>query len=202
MFKLIGSIPKNPVVACSGGVDSMAVLDFVRNHGKNQPTLAFFNHGTETSRLAEEFLKNYCARENLHLQVGQLVGERGKRESPEEFWRKKRYEFFATLNAEAIITCHHLDDCVESWIFSSLHGESKLIPYQNGNIIRPFLATRKAVLKQWCLTRNVPWVEDASNQEVKYARNRIRHLIVPEALNINPGLHTVIRKKLLELYVK
>ena len=56
----------------------------------------------------------------------------------------------------------------------------------------------KDELISWCITKKVLWIEDPSNEDCKYARNQIRHKILPEALKINPGLAKVIKKKIIK----
>ena len=51
---------------------------------------------------------------------------------------------------------------------------------------------------EWAERKNVPFVEDGSNRNLRFCRNRIRHNILPEALKINPGLYKVVKKKLQE----
>jgi tRNA(Ile)-lysidine synthase len=191
MIQIQGKLPRHVTVACSAGVDSMAVVDFLsRNH---IVTPIFFDHGTETSSEAREFLEE---RFGSKLEVGHITRLKASSESWEEYWRIQRYEWFHSFD-EPVITCHHLDDCVETWIWSSLHGEGKIIPYANRNVIRPFRLNRKSVFTDWCRNKNVPWVEDSSNQDVKYMRNYIRHELLPKVSVINPGIHTVVRKKVL-----
>ena len=115
-------------------------------------------------------------------------------------WRtsgvSKRYSFFAKVNLP-IITCHHLDDAVESWVFTSMHGNPFLIPHKRDNFIRPFLITEKSELSYWAITKNVPYISDPSNNETKYQRNYIRHKMMPHVLRINPGIKKTIKKKYL-----
>jgi tRNA(Ile)-lysidine synthase len=61
-------------------------------------------------------------------------------------------------------------------------------------VIRPLLLNEKSDFYRWCEDKNVPFIEDESNSCVDYSRNRIRHNIVPEALLVNPGLKTVVKK--------
>lgn len=197
MLKLLGKIPSDCIIALSGGVDSMALLSFVRNNPKNKPSAAFFHHGTETSEAAMLFLKDYCGEHNIDLTIGSIQREKTARESPEEYWRNERKRFFYSLENKPILQAHHLDDQVETWLFNSLHGRGRLIPYQNGNIFRPFLLCEKKQLKMWCVVRNVPWIEDHSNNDLKYTRNRIRHVLLPEALKVHPGLKTTVRNLVL-----
>lgn len=200
MIRFLGDLPFKCTVAFSGGVDSVAVTDFLLN-GKRNVHLAFFDHGTQTSKEARNFVEQFSADRGLKLDVGRIKRDKRKDESLEEYWRNERYSFFSQF--ENVVTAHHLDDAVETWIFTSLHGESKLIPVSNGNVIRPFLITPKSEMIAWCNRRNLQWVEDRSNLDVHHPRNRIRHNIVPQALLINPGLHKVVKKKyLLQEYSK
>jgi tRNA(Ile)-lysidine synthase len=184
----------------------MAVADFLqRNHNC---TLVFFDHGTETSAEAKEFLQDYVSDRNkkfsienvvtsLSVLFGEIMRAKEKSESWEEYWRNERYAYFHRLDRE-VVTCHHLDDCVENWIWSSLHGEGKIIPYRNRNIVRPFRSNRKAEFVNWCRRNSVPWVEDVSNEDTRFMRNFIRKELIEKCLVVNPGLHKVIRKKVLE----
>lgn len=195
MINLVGKLPEAFIVACSGGVDSMAMLSFFCNR-KTRPSVAYFNHGTEHSQKTESFVRKYCEENELALYTRGIKRERNKNESLEEYWRNERYSFFRDLPGP-VATAHNLDDCVETWIFTSLHGNPKIIPYRNQNVFRPFLATPKSDLIAWCAKNNIPHSEDESNKDVRFCRNRIRHRIVPEALLINPGLRTVIKKKII-----
>lgn len=171
----------------------MAIADFLLQ-GKKEVTLAYFNHGTIHGQEAQEFLVSRAKELNVELILGSIVSEKTKEESWEEYWRNQRYMFFKSFANQEVVTCHHLDDSVESWIFSSLHGKGKLIPYRNGNVIRPFLLTKKSDLLKWVLDRKIPYIEDPSNSDTSYSRNLIRHIIVPQALKVNPGLHKTVSK--------
>lgn len=196
MIKLISKLPRKLTVACSGGVDSMAVLNFLmRNH---DVTVAFFHHGTSTSYEAEQFLRAYCQQHSLEFTVGHIdVMSAPPGVSQEEHWRNERYKFLHAID-DTVVTAHHLDDCVETYLFNCVHGKHHTIPFRNRNVIRPFLTTTKQELTSWCERKSVPWQEDSSNQDLKYMRNLIRHEIVPQALKVNPGLHTVVRKMVVD----
>lgn len=194
MIKLLGKIPDSVYVACSGGIDSMAALSFL-NNGKRKVKVAHFDHGTLHANDAQCFVENYCTQNGLELVTGTVSRSRSKDESREEFWRNERYRFFKTLELP-VITAHHLNDVAEWWVFSSLHGESKLIPYSNEAVLRPFLLTSKIELMKWAKHRDVPYVTDPSNKNLAYMRNRIRHKIMPQCLRVNPGLEKVLRKKI------
>ena len=190
MIKLTVPLPKSITIACSGGVDSMAVVDFLSR--KHDITIAHFNHGTQHGERAFRFVANYCSTNNISMLVGFCRTEKLKKESQEEYWRRERYDFLKDLGP--VITCHHLDDCVETYIWSSLHGTPKVIPLTRNNVIRPFLTTRKQDFVYWCESHNVPWIEDESNKNSRYTRNYIRNELMPHALRVNPGLHTLVKK--------
>lgn len=191
MIKVLGNIPKSEFgLACSGGVDSMAILNFLVN-GKYNPNVIYFNHNTKHGDEAEIFLKDYCKKNNLNLIIGRT--DIKPTSNKEKQWSDARYEFFSKFDYP-IMTCHHLDDCVETYIFTCLRGFQSVIPYSKGNIIRPFLLNEKSEFEDWCKRKNVPFIEDESNKSVDYTRNRIRHNIVPEALLVSPGLKGIVKK--------
>lgn len=200
MIRIIKKIPSHVTVACSGGLDSMVVAHFLLQ-GRRKIRLAYFNHDTFHSKEAQEFVEEYAHKNNLDLFIGKVKGNKGKR-SMEEFWRDERYSFFNRINTGFLITCHHLDDAVETWVMSSLHGNCKLIPYKRGEkIYRPFLMTSRKTIKEYAERKNVIWTEDPSNARTEYMRNHIRHNLMPGILKVNPGIRTMIRKKLVETYL-
>ena len=62
--------------------------------------------------------------------------------------------------------------------------------------------TEKISIRRYAEKHNISWIEDPSNSGTHYMRNYVRKNIVPHALRVNPGLRKVLRKKILELYVK
>ena len=196
MIHLSFSPPKDVAVAVSGGCDSMAVLDFLRRSSRNVTAL-HFNHGTPNADAYERLVEKYCAEHKIPLITGALDDVPDDGASLEDFWRRERYAFFKEAHGLLpVITCHHLDDVAETWLFTSLHGTPRLIPAARGVYLRPFLETRKAVFEDWCDRKGVPYIEDPSNNDTRFMRNFIRHEMIPKALRVNPGLHKVLRKKI------
>jgi len=198
VIKLITPLPRQVSVAVSGGPDSMAALDFICRGGRDVRVL-HFDHGTQHATTARAFLEAHCRVSGLDLVVSGLRRERGPKESLEEYWRTERIRFFREQSGHGpIVTAHHLDDAVEWWIFTSLHGAPRVMPTENPEtgVIRPFLATEKSALLDWCEKKGVPYVDDPSNNSRDHMRNRVRHDIVPQALLVNPGLKKVVRKKI------
>lgn len=197
-------IPSKVILACSGGCDSMSALDFLLS-GKKEVIVAYFNHGTLHGEKAEEFITEYCAERSLSLFLGSCSKQKEKHQSLEEYWREERLgwlERVSKIHQMPVITCHHLDDAVEWWLFSSFHGTGKIIPCERPPFIRPFLLTRKETLKSWNIRKEVPWIEDPSNNKKEFMRNYIRHELVPRVLNVNPGIHKVVAKKIKDWHEK
>lgn len=220
MFKLLTEIPRDVYIAVSGGPDSMAALDFLRR--AHNVTAIHFNHGTKHGAEAEEFVVDMMQRMGIALITGMIQNEIPEGESKENFWRQARYEFFKkALQGKTLVMAHTLDDAMETWIFTNLHGEGRLIPaerdlwtkdltkpspqdfgmtsveYENKysvHIIRPFLLSRKADMLDWCKRKQVPYVMDPGNVDLAYPRVRIRQVILPEILKVNPGFPKVISK--------
>jgi tRNA(Ile)-lysidine synthase len=186
-------VPRSVFVAVSGGPDSMTALDFLR---RNHEVVAIhFNHGTEHGREAERFVTSIMKTCGIPLIVGRIDREKAEGESREEFWRKERYAFFRQVVGDApLVTAHTLDDAMENWVFTSLHGSPRLIPKQNGNILRPFILSRKVDMLEWCKQKGVPFVLDPGNMDLSFPRARIRNVIMPELLKINLGFPKVIAK--------
>lgn len=196
MLRILGKIPYRVAVAVSGGSDSMAAADFIAR-GKHEITLLFFNHGTAACVEGRAVVERFAENRGLELITAGVSREKDPKESPQEFWRNERYAFLRKFDCPVVVA-HTLDDVLETWIFSATHGTPSLMQYQAGNVIRPFLYCDKNDLREWCERRGVEWAEDASNLDVTYPRNRIRHNVLPELLAVNPGLKKVMRKKLLK----
>ena len=203
MIKMLKTIPDEVTIAISGGLDSMVITEFLNNpYESRKVKLLHFNHSEGNSDETEVFVREYALANKLELKVHTISPEVPKHLSREEYWRIERYKVFHRIDGP-VITGHHLDDCVETWIWSSLHGEGKLIPYSNKNVIRPFLLTSKADLNLYAAGRKgIRWIEDESNKDNTLMRNYIRNVLMPHALKVNPGIAKVIKKKLEKEYLK
>lgn len=197
MIRLLHKLPRKLTVAFSGGVDSVAALDFLSNN--HEVNAAFFHHGTDVSDDAYDFVFYFCKDRGIPLEVGYLKDEKPKELSWEEHWRNQRYKFLEKF--EYVVTGHHLNDCIETYIWSAMHGEAKIIPDTRNNVYRPFLLTTKQELIDWCNNKQLSWREDHTNHDDKYMRNYIRKHVVEHAYHINPGIEKVIRKLILNASV-
>lgn len=206
MTKILGSLPANPVIAVSGGPDSMFALDFI---SMTRPvTVITFDHNTGKLDKALEVITKYIeSRSHRSIYFSESSAsvvsndsvystkrERDPGESIQAYWREQRYnECFFKLN-ESVITAHNLDDCVENWFLTAVRGNPKVIPYRNRNVIRPFLLWPKETMRRWCKNKTIPFIDDPSNEDLTHPRARMRHEIIPSLKKINLGLETTISK--------
>lgn len=194
MLQILGKFPIEPfAVACSGGIDSMVLVDLLRRFPKYKFKLLYFNHGTEHGREAQHFLEKFAEKVDIRLEVGTISRETPKKGSLEEFWRVERYRFLESFDLP-IATAHNLTDCVETWLFSSIRGVPKIIPYRRNQVFRPFLMVSKAEIEEWASRNCVEYVQDPSNCDSDYTRNLIRHEMMPSVLKVNPGIESMLRK--------
>lgn len=200
MIRLLGKIPETVGVAVSGGIDSMVALDFLQNTSRDI-TVVHVNHGTEHALKASEFVKEQSERRRLPVIICKNDDITEIENNKEEQWRNMRYDFFSEIDMP-IITAHHLDDCLETWLFSTFNGKSKTIPYERGNVIRPFLLTKRQSIIDYASKHGVEYIHDPSNDNCNYMRNQIRHNIAPEVLKVNPGIHKMIYKMVKDRYAR
>lgn len=196
MFKLSCKIPHSVEIALSGGPDSVAALSFFHK-SKRKVSAAFVHHGTETSEKSFEVVASLCDRLDIPLRYKRLPILDIQTKGLEATWREERYKFLDESKVP-VITAHHLDDAVEWWIFSSLHGEGKLIPRVRGTYLRPFLLTRKSQLIEYCQKNDLSYYTDRTNEVMDRPRVLIRNKMMYDILEINPGLHKTVKKKYLK----
>jgi tRNA(Ile)-lysidine synthase len=172
------------VVAVSGGVDSMVLLDILRRQPSVKLLVAHANHGIRgDSDVDEELVHHYAMSHNIEfisgaLNLGSGVSEEKARNARYKFLRRCRKQF----KAKFIITAQHQDDMVETVIINLLRGTGwrGLAPFVNKkDVLRPLLNYRKAELIDYAQEHNVPWHEDSTNQDQKYLRNYVRQSLLP-----------------------
>jgi tRNA(Ile)-lysidine synthase len=172
------------VVAVSGGVDSMVLLDMLRRKTGIDIVVAHFNHGIRTDSGEDEKLVAYTAKKwNIPIEVG--YGNLGKNIS-EEHARNARYKFLNSVQfkhkADAILTAHHQDDLIETAFINILRGSGHrgLVSIKtNPNIKRPMIDFPKARIIRYANLHKIEWREDMTNENETYLRNYIRKNILP-----------------------
>jgi tRNA(Ile)-lysidine synthase len=198
-----GLIAKNDslLVAVSGGVDSMILLHLLHSEGYKIAIghCNFSLRGKESDE-EEKFVRKLAKTLKLDIYVNQfntLEYAKSRGISTQMAARELRYDWFHQLCAEheysKIVVAHHLDDQIETVLLNLTRGTGIMgltgMASSHGAVIRPLLfATREEILS-YAIKNKVQWMEDSSNKEDKYARNNIRHHVIPVLKSINPGLY-------------
>ena len=198
MFKLVHTLPNKVLLACSGGVDSMDALHWLER-GDKLGGILHINHGTgkfadEAEELVNKVSQDMC----IDLAIQRISTKPPDGESKEAWWRDQRYAFFrqqAQIEDMKVVTVHNLNDCAEEYLINSIvRGRKGIIPYENGPVIRPFRTWSKVDIYQYAEKNKLEWIEDPSNRDTKFLRNRIRHEILPQVIDINPGFLGMVRR--------
>jgi tRNA(Ile)-lysidine synthase len=176
--------PGQYVVAVSGGVDSMVLLDLLSRLPGLRLTVAHFDHGIRQDAAEDRRLVQAAAAE-LRLPFVYHEGRLGAQAS-EAIARAARYDFLCTVQqatrSQAIITAHHHNDVLETAILNMLRGTGRrgLSSLNNrGNIIRPLLNFSKDEIIDYAHQHEITWREDSTNQDPKYLRNYVRLYVMP-----------------------
>lgn len=190
------TLPKDIGIAVSGGVDSMVLLHFLRK--KYNVTVLHYVHDSDYADTEFKFVAEICTAWNLPMLVQVQPNTDITGESREAYWREGRYQFFKSFD-QPVCVGTNLDDAVEWYLFSCLRGEGHYMEYANENVVKPLLTTRKEELYQYARDNSVPWIEDPSNFDAQFCRrNMIRNELMPVALRANPGLYSVVKKRIVE----
>lgn len=168
------------IVAVSGGIDSVVLLDLLVVQGVHELVVAHFDHGIRSDSAADSrFVAGLAAVYGLPLvTTRQELGS----DASEELARQRRYEFLrdqAKQHNATIVTAHHQDDVVESVAINVTRGTGwkGLAVLSSADIYRPLLHHSKSQLRKYATARRLEWVEDDTNATDKYLRNRLRRRI-------------------------
>lgn len=189
------------VVAVSGGVDSVVLLDMLVQKSlidnDSNIIVAHFDHGIRPESAADaRFVTALAARYGLSFEM--LREELGVSAS-EDLARRRRYAFLRKVAKKydaQLVTAHHGDDIVESIAINLTRGTGwrGLAVMGDESIYRPLLTYSKAELYEYALEHHLEWVEDETNNSSKYLRNRLRRQLraqlSPEAREALLGLRT------------
>ena len=183
-------------VALSGGADSTALLLACAEKWPGQVRAMHVHHGLQAA--ADGFqlhCETLCARLGVPLAVRRVDARHGRGASPEDAARQARYEAFEAIPSvewtdvaiENIAIAQHADDQVETILLALSRGAGlpglSAMPacWQRGGLTfhRPLLAVPGPAIRDWLIARGEAWVEDPSNADVRFTRNRIRARLLP-----------------------
>lgn len=185
------------LVACSGGVDSMVLLDMIRRQNYTVEA-AHVNYGLrgKDSDLDEQLVRDYCTQYALPCHI-RLMDPTAWKGNIQEDARNFRYRWLEELAGQKegskVLFAHHADDQVETF-FLNLARKSGVMglacmPFERSLYLRPLLEISRETLVHYALENNVPWREDTSNAGFSYRRNILRNKLIPEMREMLPDLN-------------
>ena len=196
------------LLALSGGVDSMVLAKLlimsqrdykstsqrVEMQSQRQSHLAFahcnFHLRGEDSNRDEKFVTDFARENNIPIYIKHFDTEAYAKEnslSIEMAARELRYNWFKELKEihkfDKVALAHHGDDQIETFFINMLRGSGikglKGMKPQNDFYIRPLLFSNRNQIVTFAKDNEIQWVEDYTNNEIIYLRNKIRHQIIP-----------------------
>ena len=192
------------VLALSGGVDSMVLLDILCNNElKLKLIISHVNHNKREESIDEyNHIQNLAKKLNIPFEGYSIIDN--EKVNFHDDSRNQRYTFFKAVaqkyKASKIVVAHHLDDQVETTLmritrgtsFSGYAGIPEIRKDRNISIIRPLMEVTKDEIINYAKTFDITYYEDSSNDEDLYTRNRYRHHIIPLLRKENPNLNEKI----------
>ncbi|MDR1567922.1 MAG: tRNA lysidine(34) synthetase TilS [Streptococcaceae bacterium] len=200
----------NVLIAVSGGIDSMVLLQLMKSLSKAlafEITVIHINHKLRPTSDDEAAFVRAFALEHQIAYLEEAWQHEDIKSKLEERARAFRYSVFSRLMTEfsfnKLVTAHHADDQAETFLMRLIRGNrlfnlASISPkraFANGELIRPLLAFTKKELQ----LLDVPHIEDESNLSQDYFRNRVRHQYLPELSAENPKFSVNVRKRVTEL---
>jgi tRNA(Ile)-lysidine synthase len=180
------------LVAVSGGADSTALLHILLALAPTfdiDLAVAHLNHGLrgDAADADARFVLEMCQQLGLRFHGGR-IGLDSRRGSLEERGRRERYAFLNDLarshGYDKIALGHHMDDNAEAVLMhllrgSGIRGLGGIPPKRGAKIIRPLIDQRHEALIAFLNDNGIAYVQDDSNNDLKFRRNRIRHRLIP-----------------------
>jgi tRNA(Ile)-lysidine synthase len=198
-------------VGFSGGADSTALLAASASRWPGHVVAFHVHHGLQAA--ADDFERHclaVCERLGVPLVVHRIDARHAPGDSPEDAARRARYEAFAEMarseSAGADVTSialgHHADDQVETLLLAlsrgaGLPGLAAMPAHARRNgldIYRPLLAVPGADMREWLAARQLSWIEDPTNADARYTRNRIRSVLLPALAQVFPQFQSTFAR--------
>jgi len=195
------------LLAVSGGVDSVAMLhslvnadDFAKlNFVRVKYVVAYFDHGIRTESAADgRFVKDLAEKYDIDFEIGSAsLGI----DASESIARIARWDFLNKTkdkyNTDFIATAHHSDDVFETQLINLIRGSGRrgvTVLSNTKNIIRPLINRTKSEIYEYALKNNLEFVEDSTNLDTKYLRNKLRLSIIPRLGSVRTELKKYLAK--------
>ncbi|RBN50744.1 tRNA lysidine(34) synthetase TilS [Flavobacterium psychrolimnae] len=197
---------KKILLATSGGKDSMVMVHLFQqlDYEIGIAHCNFQLRGMESFE-DQNFVQEYAAANGIPVFITQFDTKAFAEDykvSTQVAARELRYNWFYELleteKFDYILTAHHADDNLETFLINLSRGTGLEgltgIPEQNDRVIRPLLAFSQEEMEEYAKLNNIKWREDSSNASDKYLRNKIRHHLVPMLKELNPNFLSSFHK--------
>ncbi len=178
-------------VAYSGGLDSQVLL-YALSHILPTARLCavHVNHGWHTDAIQwAETCSQTCEQLGISCEVITVDAQPKPGESPEACARQARYTAMAKLiqAGDCLLTAHHRDDQAETMLLQLLRGAGirgmasmpRVMSFGKGLLVRPLLDFTRLELQAYAKDRQLTWIEDSSNWNLRFSRNFVRHQVLP-----------------------
>ncbi len=196
------------VLAFSGGVDSRLLLELLSRYQQQHATpccAVYVHHGLSNNAddWADKCLE-WAKQAGISCSIEYVSLDVYSGESIELLAREARYQALAKYieSGDLLLTGQHADDQVETFLLALKRGSgpkglscmAESMPFSKGTLLRPLLMTRRAQIESIAKSLNLEWVEDESNQDIRYDRNFLRHQVVPELSQRWPSIHQAVQR--------
>ncbi len=202
----------NLLVGVSGGIDSTVLLDLLVNAGfKCSVAHCNFQLRASESYGDQEFVEQLCKKYEIKCHTIRFDTKefaQQKKLSIQMAARELRFNWFDELmklhNYDYIVLAHNADDVIETFHLNlargtGIRGLTGIKPKIN-NIVRPLLFAYRSEIIDYSKENKLTFREDSSNSETKYARNKIRHKVIPVFDEINPAYRTTLIQNIEKLH--
>lgn len=200
------STPCHLIVGVSGGPDSMALLHCLMCWPEDglKITVVHIHHGLrdKTADRDAAFVQAYCAEHGIPcvVEYADVSAAATGHVSLEAAGRQLRYQLFEQIRmregADFILTAHNADDQAETVLMRILRGSGvdglAGVSVKRDRICRPLLICTRDEIEQYCADNAISYVQDETNTDLTFTRNRIRHEILPMLRTVNPALNTAL----------
>lgn len=196
-------------LALSGGSDSVALLDLVHgwceSHGGPELRVVHVNHNLQSQADAwSELCAKHAQQRGLAFHCARVMVDSASSQGLEAAARKARYGVFDDVlgTGDTVLMAHHADDQAETILYRLLRGAGPRglagMPVTRslgaGRLHRPLLSVTRASLDAYVQARQLPFVTDASNDDLRFDRNFLRHEVLPQLRSRWPGLVQTISR--------
>lgn len=201
------ALPRRFLLACSGGLDSMVLLDLMSEWARERTSLKLeilhVNYGLRAEESDEDarFVKAAAEARGWPCHILKVPTEERPAQGIQDWARQVRYRWFEERAADDawIVLAHHADDLAETVLMRIARGAGlgglPSMHLLKDNLWRPLLGLSRSDIQILASRQKIVHREDSSNAKMDYSRNRVRHLILPELEKLYPG----VRKNLCAL---